>query len=125
MDHFLDQMNFQLGGPPQLASVNFQRAQKSPIRRKNRAARKGFQTHLQGALGNAAKMIRVCSRQRHNRDYVADANIYHHAELFQDPCKRRAQRYQLQNLSLSYELAAPGVVKLPMKPKLAWRPLSA
>ncbi len=123
MDHFLNQMNFQLRGPSRIASVNLERAQESLVTRKNRTAPKHFQAHLQGALRDVAKMIRVRSRQRHNRNYIADANIYHHAQFVQDPRKRRAQGYQFQNLSFSYELAAPRVVELPVKPKLAWRTL--
>ena len=121
----IDQVIFEHGGAALIAAENFQHAQENPVWRENRAGGKNLEADLQGAVGHGAEMILGLLRQGDDGDYVADANIYHHAEFVEDAGQRSAEGNQFEDLALADELAAAIIGGLAMRLEVKVRPLGA
>src|SRR5580704_18804998 len=105
---------FEHGGASLIATENFQHAEDNHVWRENGAGGKNLEADLQGAVGHGTVVIFGPVRQGDDGDHVADADIYHHAELIEDAGQRGAEGNQFEDLALADELTAAIISGLAM-----------
>lgn len=115
IDDAIDEVIFQRRWAAEIAAENFQRGEESRVGGEDGAGGKNFQAHLQGAAGHGAAVIFIGLGERDDGNYIADADIDHHAESIEDPAKGRAARDQVEDLAFADELAAAAVGGWAMK----------